>query len=151
MSDQRVQSSVPLIVGDYYAGAYGPTIILILRSTASCVWLQRVFRDLGDNNSPRVLTSEPQARIVNVDIIEMRCQPDGPVVALRHPDNGSEKSFAWYATPDGWRYQADLIQPFCDGGSGHQYLTDDKDDVALIEVSFGEHDVLDAAKRHSLL
>jgi len=150
MSDQSVQPSEPLIVGDYYASASGPAIILILRSTAGCVWLQQVFRDLADGSSPRVFTGEPQVRIANVDVIEMVCRSDGPMVTLRHPDNGAEKSFAWSATADGWRYQADLIQPFCDGGSGHQYLNDERDDVAVIEVSFGERDVLDAARRHSL-
>jgi hypothetical protein len=148
MSDER--STHALIKGDYYAGASGPTIILILYSTEACVWLQGVFRDLAANDGPRVLTTEPRVQIANVDIIEMTSRPDGPMVALRRTDNGSEKSFIWSATVDGWLYQADLIQSFCDGGSGHHYLTDDKDDVATVEVSFGEQDVLDAARRHSL-
>jgi hypothetical protein len=36
----------------------------------------------------------------------------------------------------------ELIQPLCDGGVGHHYLAEDKDDVALIELSVGEEEVL---------
>ncbi len=62
-----------------------------------------------------------------------------PRVALKHR-NGSAKSFIWSATRDGWLYLADLTQPLCTDGTGHHYLTDDKGDDALIELSFGEHD-----------
>lgn len=146
IDDMNPGSQSPLMTGDYYAGAYGPTIVLILHSTTACSWLQSVFRDLADCDGSHILTIDPKARIHNIDAIEMTCRSDGPKVAIRNPDD-NEKQFAWSATPQGWLYQADLIQPFCDGGSGHQYLTDDEDDVALIEVSFGEQDVLDAAKR----
>lgn len=52
----------------------------------------------------------------------------------------------WSATTEGWLYLGDLIQSFCDGGVGHHYLTEDEDDVALIELSYGEQDVLRIAK-----
>lgn len=76
----------------------------------------------------------------------MVLRPDGPRVALRHRDDGAAKSFVWSATAEGWLYLADLIQSLCDGGIGHHYLTEDKDDVALIELSYGEQDVLRVAK-----
>ncbi len=63
-----------------------------------------------------------------------------PRVALKRRDSGSAKSFIWSATGDGWLYLADLTQPLCTDGVGHHYLTDDKNDDALIELSFGEHD-----------
>ncbi len=63
-----------------------------------------------------------------------------PRVALKHRNSGSGKSFIWSATRDGWLYLADLTQPLCTDGVGHHYLTDDEDDDALIELSFGEHD-----------
>jgi hypothetical protein len=40
----------------------------------------------------------------------------------------------------------DLVQALCEHGSGHQYLTDDEDDVALIELSLGEQGVLDSVR-----
>jgi hypothetical protein len=136
----------PLLVGDFYAGAYGPTIILIIASPAACTWLQCVFRELGHGGSTRTLTAEPEVRIENLRAIEMVHRPDGPRVALRHRDNSGAKSFVWSATAEGWLYLADLIQSLCDGGVGHHYLTEDKDDVAIIELSSGEQDVLSVAK-----
>jgi hypothetical protein len=141
-----MRRGVPLLVGDFYDGAYGPTIILIASSPAACAWLQDVFRELARGGSSCMLTAEPKVRLTNVEVIEMVCRQDGPRVALRSGDDTAEKSFVWSATADGWLYLADLIQPLADGGAGHQYLTDDKDDVALIELSSGEKDVLSAAR-----
>lgn len=147
MSDKSPQlgKGSPLLVADFYDGAYGPTIILMASSPAACAWLQDVFRDLARGGSNRALTAEPEVRFIKVDAIEMICRPDGPRVTLRHNDDTAERAFAWSATADGWLYLADLIQPLADGVEGHQYLTEDKDDVGLIELSSGERDVLLAA------
>lgn len=142
----RLGDDAPLLVGEFYAGAYGPTIILIMVSSAACQWLQRVFRELSHGGSARTLTAEPEVRIENLQTIEMVLRPDGPRVALRLRDDGAAESFVWSATEEGWLYLADLIQSLCDGGVGHHYLTEDKDDVALIELSYGEQDVLRVAK-----
>ncbi len=136
-----------MLVGDFYDGAYGPTIILIASSPAACVWLQDVFRELARGGLSRTLTAEPGVRFTNVEVIEMVCRPDGPRVTLGRGTD--ERAFVWSATADGWLYLADLVQPLVDGGAGHQYLTDDKDDVALIELSSGEQDVLNAARSAS--
>jgi hypothetical protein len=148
LSDKSPQlgDEAPLLVGDFYDGAYGPTIILIASLPAACAWLQEVFRELADGGPSRTLTTEPEVRFTNVEMIEMVRRPDGPRVTLRHSDDTAEKSFVWSATAVGWLYLADLIQPLVDGGVGHQYLTDAKDDVALIELSSGEQDVLSVAK-----
>lgn len=148
MSDESPQlgERSPLLVGDLYDGAYGPTIILIASSAAACAWLQDVLRGLARGGPSRTLTAEPEVRFTNVKMIEMVCRLDGPRVTLRHGDGTDERAFVWSATADGWLYLADLIQSFVDGGAGHQYLTDDKDDVALIELSSGEQDVLRAAR-----
>jgi hypothetical protein len=136
---------LPLLKGDYYSGACGPTIILIMSSPAAGVWLQQVFRELACREPARTLTAEPEVRIANLKDIEMIRRPDGPRVALRYRD-GEADSLVWSATEEGWLYLADLIQSLCDGGIGHHYLTEDKDDVALIELSSGEEDVLSVAR-----
>jgi hypothetical protein len=51
-----------------------------------------------------------------------------------------EVAFVWSATRAGWLHLADLTQSLCAGGVGHHYLTDDRGDDALVELSFGEHD-----------
>jgi hypothetical protein len=134
----------PLIVGDFYAGAYGPTIILIARTVEACCWLQGVFRELAAGGSTRDLTAESEVRMASPQALQMVRLKDGPRVTLKRPD-GDAGGFVWAATADGWRHLADLVQPLCGGGAGHQYLTEDVDDAALIELSFEEPDVLSAA------
>ena len=77
----------------------------------------------------------------------MVCRPNGPRVMLRYRDDADEKAFVWSATPDGWLYLTELITGLCwRGGVGHHYLAEDKDDVALIELSVGEEEVLRSLK-----
>lgn len=85
-------------------------------------------------------------RFTNIEALEMVRRRDGARVTLRYNGGAAKGAFVWSATRDGWLYLADLIQPLADGGAGHQYLTEDKDDVALIELSCGEQDVLSAAR-----
>lgn len=143
---QQLKDELPLFVGDLYDGAYGPTIILIASSPVACVWLQDVFRELAHGGPNRTLTSEPKMQFTNVEVLEVVCRPGSPRVTLRHGEDIAEKSFVWSATAQGWLYLADLIQSLADGGAGHQYLTEDKDDVALVELSSGEREVLRAAR-----
>ncbi len=144
MSDIGLQAATEpaLIIGDFYRGTYGPTIILITSSSAGCVWLQDIFRELSHGGPSRTLTAEPEVRFTNVETIEMVCRPNGPRVMLRYRDDADEKAFVWSATPDGWLYLTELIQQLCSGGVGHHYLAEDKDDVALIELSVGEEEVI---------
>jgi hypothetical protein len=141
-NSQAPTTESALITGDFYKGTYGPTIILIASVSAACVWLQNIFRELANGGRNRMLTTEPEVRFTNVESIEMVCRPGGAPVALSRRDDGTERSFVWSATRDGWHYLAELIQPLCDGGVGHHYLAERKDDVALIELSVGEEEVL---------
>jgi len=136
----------PLILGELYDGAEGPTIILVMTRLSAGVWLQEAFRSLATLKEPRTLTPSPDVRVLNVAAIEMVCVADGPRIALRSCDTGGDHSFVWSATVEGWLYLADLVQPLCDGVAGHQYLTEHPDDAALIELSSGEPDVLRVAQ-----
>jgi hypothetical protein len=136
----------PLILGELYDGSEGPTIMLVMLTLAAGDWLQDTFRNLARHKEPLMLTASPQVRVVNVVAIEMVCVADGPRIALRSRDIGGDRSFVWSATVEGWLYLADLVQPLCDGAAGHQYLTEHKDDAALIELSSGEPDVLRIAQ-----
>jgi hypothetical protein len=138
-------SALPLILGELYDGSEGPTIMLVMLTPAAGDWLQDTFRNLARHKEPVTLTACPEARLVNVTSIEMVCVADGPRIALRSRDIGGDRSFVWSATVEGWLYLADLVQPLSEGAAGHQYLTEHKDDVALIELSSGEPDVLRVA------
>lgn len=149
MSDKQSQlrDESPLFVGDYYDGAYGPTIILIASSPNACVWLQDVFRELAHGGANRMLTTEPKMRFTNLTALKLVNRTNGLRVMLRRDDDTtSGKSFVWSATVEGWLYLAELIQPLADGVAGHQYLTEDEDDVAVVELSSGERDVLTASR-----
>jgi hypothetical protein len=137
-----------LIRGDYYDGAYGPTILLVMMSSAACAWLQRLFCDMAERGGPHVLTAAPEICLKNVGEIELVRRSSGPLVSIQElgARAGSEQSFEWSATDDGWLHMRDLVQALCEHGVGHQYLTDDEDDVALIELSFGEQGVLDSVR-----
>ncbi len=52
----------------------------------------------------------------------------------------------WSATEDGWLHSRDLVQALCEAGSGHQYMNDDRDDVAVVELSLGEPDLLGSVR-----
>ncbi len=143
-SSQSVQADsdedAPLIVGDFYSGADGPTIILILTSRGAGTWFQEALRELANGGVARALTSDPRVFVAHIDDIEMTTRSAGPRVSLKRLDGERGKSFVWSATREGWLYLADLTEPLCAGGVGHHYLTDDVDDDGLIELSSGEHD-----------
>jgi hypothetical protein len=40
--------TTPLLEGDFYEGAFGPSILLILTSRDSITWLRALFDDLGN-------------------------------------------------------------------------------------------------------
>jgi hypothetical protein len=88
-----------------------------------------------------VLTAAPEVQIANVKAIEMVSRPNEPRIAFEHRSSTPDKSFVWSATIAGWLHLIELIQPFCDGQVGHQYLTEDKNDALLVELSSGEQDV----------
>jgi len=144
--DSEPACASPLILGELYDAADGPTIMLVMVTLAAGVWLQEAFRSLARLKEPRTLTPSPEVRVLDVASIQMVCVADGPRIALRSRDIGGDRSFVWSATVEGWLYLADLVQPLCDGAAGHQYLTEHKDDAALIELSSGEPDVLRIAQ-----
>lgn len=140
------QDEAPLVIGDFYEGVYGPTIILILMSRAAGAWFQAILRELASGGPPKRLTSDPNVHVAHLGEIEMTTRTSDPQVAVKRRDADGKASFVWSATRQGWQYLADLTQPLCTSGAGHHYLTDDNDDDCLIELSFGEQGVLDSVR-----
>lgn len=135
----------PLVIGDFYIGAYGPTIVLAMTSLAACDWLMGLFRELAEYGGPRNLTEGPEVKVANVDVVTMVRRSTGPSVSLRR-EGADSRSFVWSATEDGWLHSRDLVQALREADSGHQYMNDNRDDVALIELSLGEPDLLDSVR-----
>jgi hypothetical protein len=132
-----------LVVGDYYLGAFGPAILLTLREPDGPQWLHDLFIQLARNGRVIDLASEPMVRLQNIGALQMSLDRRlGPYVALNRLSKEEQPArFAWIASSSGWMLQAALLEPFIAGHSGHQYLTREGADDALIEVSFGESDV----------
>jgi len=132
-----------LIIGEFGEGAFGPTILLKLLSERSAEWLRSTFTRLAEN--PDVtpdLAGEPLVEIGGVRSLVLRHTSQAEDVVLRQvpaPDGGLD--FVWETDSESWAFAAGLMEPFVTGRTGHQYLTREGIDAALIEVSFGEPQV----------
>jgi hypothetical protein len=135
-----------LVDGDYYQGAYGPSIILILTSPQAVRWLDDVFLRLEQSSVPFELSADPAVNITNVATLSLVPRPDGEESELRLVGAGVPASFVWYLTPSGCREVRMLIEPFLADKHGHQYLTREYVDDALVELSYGEHHIRPAQR-----
>lgn len=129
----------PLIEGDYGEGAYGPTILLRIHTSAGAELLKTLMMRLA--NSP----ASTSVSLVDVPGVAL----DAAVWALnlrvertvhgKHLWRDSEGGFTWVGTQEDWSTAGQLVEPLVHQ-RGHQYLTSEIEDDALIEVSRDEHD-----------
>ena len=127
----------PLIEGDYYQGAFGPSILLVLTSRKAVSWLDTVFETLETAEVDRDfrLDSQPGVEIgAAVTAFLMRRVIHPP---RRHLVRERDGTFRWSCVADEWHTARMLLEPLRTQ-AGHQYLTSETDDDAIIEVSFGE-------------
>ncbi len=115
----------------------GPDRVLVLRpeSGESVVWLRAVFAGLPATRT-RTLTAEPGVAITGVERLELVLVDRRPSPHVSEVGRGE---FVWSGTADEWETSALLLDPFLDDQpGGHQYLTNDINDDAVICVSFAE-------------
>ena len=136
MPDWTARSSA-LVEIDLYDGAYGPTILLVLVTRRSIDWLRKVFEDMAAAPTGTVvsLTDLPQVRVVG----ELGGLVLSKAERCSRPDlvRGVSGRFVWSCTADDWDTMSLMLEPLL-RQPGHQYLTSEGVDDALIEVSFGE-------------
>ena len=132
-----MRQDVPLIEGDYAEGAYGPTILLVLLSVDGTKLLRALFDDLarGATGTRVRLDSYPGVSI-GASITELTLCVAGSS-QVRHLIRDQRGGFLWSCTNDEWHTASLLIEPLLHR-PGHQYLTSEADDDALVEVSYGE-------------
>jgi len=131
-----------LILGHYGSGADGPTVMLKLLSPRSVVWLRSAILRVSDAGAIVDLASEREVNIIGVRTFILRrvAEPDG--AALRGPSSPvADAEFEWLQDAPGWMRTVGLLEPFLQDKAGHQYLTDQERDAALVVASFGEPDV----------
>lgn len=132
MSAQR-----PLIEGDFYQSAYGPSILLVLTSREAVAWLRSLFEHLAGTSIGAVFRLDTQPRVeigAALTALELRRVDATPT---RHLVQASNGTFMWSCTADEWETASLILEPLLKQ-SGHQYLTSETDDDAIIEVSYGE-------------
>jgi hypothetical protein len=128
---------VPVIEGDFYDGAFGPSILLVLTSQESIGWLRAVFEDLAAAPIGTVVSLVEQPRVrIGAALTELLLSR-----AARQPNKHLVREaygrFVWTCTSDEWETMSLMLEPFLEQ-PGHQYLTVENADDALIEVSYGE-------------
>jgi hypothetical protein len=136
MSNLRDQSE-PFIEGDFYEGAFGPSILLILTSAEAISWLRKLVEDLatGAVGTEVSLVSQPRVQIgAALDDLRLCLVDRKPA---KHLVREAYDRFVWRCTSGEWEAIGLMLEPLLDQ-PGHQYLTLEGVDDALIEVSFGE-------------
>jgi hypothetical protein len=128
-----------MVSWDYDAGAYGPTIFVLLRTLEDVKLLSSTFSELAESNGVRIDVERAGTQLINISRFEL-ISDDMPVKKrLKRVDDGP--GFEWRCTQDQWGIAAALLEPFLAGSTGHQYLTQENVDDALVEVSYGEEHV----------
>jgi len=125
---------------DFYDGAYGPTLRIDIPSRKLLEALKAVFQNLAEEKVGRTdLTKADFVCPGNVSRLELVLQEQTMKLARSKAltlHRGTE--FVWTNSADGWQYCVDLLGGFGEQ-PGHQYLTAEGIDDALIEAAFLEH------------
>lgn len=135
MEEKRHLARSSPITWDFYEGGYGPSILAQLPDFAAVSMLRELFTRVADTGATVRLHDQPGMRLEHIKSFDLvRTTVPSRKTLWRKDD----LMFVWSATADRWRRYATMLDPFLEGQSGHQYLTEEGHDDALIEVSFGE-------------
>jgi hypothetical protein len=133
--------AIPLIAGDFYEGVHGPTILLEAQSLLGIDWFHQKLQELSrDERASFDLASMPEVRIAGIQELRVETVAVQPEAALTRMGGSSydHACFSWKQDSLRWIHASMLIEPLLRGGRGHQYLTSEAEDAALVEFSFGE-------------
>jgi hypothetical protein len=132
-----VTPAEPHVIGEFAEGAYGPTIRLTARSPHGVASLIRLIDGLASGMPSRTIALEEQPDFcIDASLrhlgLKLVARP-GARRLVRDRRGG----FVWNGTRDEWNTIAMLMEPLT-RQAGHQYLTSEISDDALIELSQGE-------------
>jgi hypothetical protein len=120
---------------DFYDGAYGPTLRVGIPSRRLLEKVEDVLRSLIQGRATEVhLAGASFVLAGNVATFDLTLGGGGNSKVLRLRRGAS---FIWTNSVDGWQHCLDLLEGFRDE-AGHQYLTAEGVDDALVEVAFLE-------------
>lgn len=131
------------ILIDYYHGAYGPTIRIDVRSLENLLKIKHTFLMLAQAKMSEVNFHQVGAvemtgmESLNLKLISGKTLREKTLVLVNTTVYGPV--FEWSRCSAGWIKCSGLIDGLINLNSpGHQYLTDEAVDDALIEVAFQE-------------
>lgn len=129
----------------FYDGAYGPTIRIATSLESDLVLIESLFSRMAADSSPRnlSLTRELPVRTEGIETLLLRSVRTDRIVGRK--SLGLEFAaaggpvFSWSNPAEVWQDHLERIQILrTSGGPGHQYLTDEGLDDALVEICFRE-------------
>lgn len=128
---------------DYYQGAYGPTIRIDIQTMQSLVTIKNIFLQLAESKKKATdLVTVESVHATGVDQLILKDVSPNQERAKklqREKDNTKTVTFYWSMSRPGWQRCAGLIDGLIESQrAGHQYLTDEGVDDALVEVAFME-------------
>jgi hypothetical protein len=123
------------VLGDLYEGAFGRMLLIELESIEAARWLHAIVLEVAETGAWLDLARLEPVQLRNVSRLELRVsgKPPAKHLALIAPG-----ALVWTCTSDEWMTCAALLEPLADGEHGHQYLTEERHDDVLIEVSYSE-------------
>jgi hypothetical protein len=133
-----VTEQLPIVLGEFGDGAYGPTILLATQSTDGVALVRSVFGRLSSSppGTSVWLDNDPDISLsAALWSLELRVVSESPEKHLIRSDQGV--GFTWIGTQADWETMSLLIEPLL-RQAGHQYLTSEAEDDALVEFSRGE-------------
>jgi hypothetical protein len=125
---------------DYYQGAYGPTIRLVLPTDDSARRLWEIFLALSRGEATSAALHEmPNMKISGFKHLMLSVRPvDDSEKTLTFVDDNDTR-VNWSRSREGWANAAILVKALIDYHQpAHQYLTTEGFDDALIEVAYKE-------------
>jgi hypothetical protein len=112
----------------------GPVIRIVLAERASVIYLRNAFERVAELGFPIEVGEQRDMRLSGLSSVILRRTEQAAPKSL----SGRDRAFVWACTREQWLTHAAMLEPFRRGQPGHQYLTDEGIDDALVEVSYGE-------------
>ena len=147
MNNQENSNSIILL--DYYSGAYGPTIRIDIMSLENLRKMKNLFVQLAKSTNYEINLLELEnikVKGINKFILQSisldkKYDRFGTKNLTLTKHNNNEIIFQWKLSPCNWETTVCLVQRLLDVKTpGHQYLTKEGIDDALVEFTFLERD-----------
>ena len=127
----------------YYQGAYGPTVRIDIQTMEDLIKVRNIFSRLSQKIDDKInLAACENIKSIGVDKFVMVIVPKGPLAKKKlHLVNKKEKAseFLWQLSSEDCETIDGLIEGLVeDNTPGHQYLSEEGIDDALVELAYME-------------